>query len=96
MADSGNVSTGSAAMTDRTSIGPKDIGRMLEIVHGLLIHPEAVRIPLDAAGSGSVRIEGGRLVLIAPAVGALEPWFAALPERIRAVPGYAALKRVES
>jgi hypothetical protein len=82
-------------MSERKWIGPKEIGRFLEIAHGLGIHAEAVRIPLDAEGAGSVRIEGGRLVLVAPAVGDLEPFFAALPQRIKALAGVGALKKAE-
>jgi hypothetical protein len=82
-------------MSERKWIGPKDIGRILEVVHGLGIHWEAARIPLDAEGSGTVKIEDGKLVIIAPARGELEPFFAGLKDRIRALPGVASLKRAE-
>jgi hypothetical protein len=82
-------------MTDRKWIGPQEIGRILEVVHALGIHLEAARVPLDADGAGSVRIEGGKLVIVAPATGDLDAFLAALPERIRSLPGATGLKRAE-
>lgn len=83
-------------MSERKWIGPKDIGRILEVVQSLGIHWEAARIPLDAEGSGSVKIEDGKLVIVAPATGELEPFFANLKARIVALPGVGSLKRAEA
>ena len=82
-------------MSDRTSIGPREIGRILESVRALGIHAEAIRIPLGAEGSGSVEVTGGKLVVVAPASGDLEAFIAALPARAQALPGFGALKRAE-
>jgi hypothetical protein len=82
-------------MSERKWIGPKEIGRMLEAVRALGLHAEAVRIPLDAEGQGSVRIEGGKAVIVAPASGDLDEFIAALPGRLRALPAFASLKRSE-
>jgi hypothetical protein len=82
-------------MTGRKWIGPKEIGRMLEAVRALGVHAEAVRIPLDAEGPGSVKIEGGKLVIVAPASGDLDEFIAAIPARARALAGFGALKRAD-
>ena len=82
-------------MAERKWIGPKEIGRMLEAVRGLGLHPEAVRIPLDADGEGHIRIEGGKAVIVAPASGDLDAFIGALPAKLRALPGFGALKRAE-
>ena len=83
-------------MNDRTSIGPREIGRILESVRALGIHAEAIRIPLGAEGSGSVAISDGKLLVVAPASGDLEAFIAALPARAQALPGFGALKRAEA
>jgi hypothetical protein len=82
-------------MSDRNSIGPREIGRILESVRALGIHAEAVRIPLGAEGFGSVEISGGKLVVVAPTSGDLDAFIAALPARAQALPGFGALKRAE-
>jgi hypothetical protein len=83
-------------MTQRKWIGPKEIGRILEAVHALGLHAEAARIPLDTEGSGSVRIEAGKAVIIAPSDGDLDEFIEALPGRLRGLPGFGALKRVDA
>jgi hypothetical protein len=80
-------------MTARDSIGPREIGRILGAVRALGIHPEAIRVPLDAEGAGSVKIEGGRLVVIAPASGDLDAFVGGLAARVAALPGAGSLKR---
>ena len=82
-------------MSERKWIGPKEIGKMLDAVRGLGLHAEAVRIPLDAEGQGSVRIEGGKAVIVAPADGDLDQFIDGLPQRLRALPGFGALKRAD-
>jgi hypothetical protein len=82
-------------VTERKWIGPQEIGKLLEVVHALGVHLEAARIPLDAAGLGSVTIEGGKLVIVAPATGDLDAFVKGLPARIRALPGFASLKRAD-
>jgi hypothetical protein len=82
-------------MSERKWIGPKEIGRMLEAVRALGLHAEAVRIPLDAEGQGSVGIEGWKAVIVAPADGDLDEFIAGLPARLSALPGFGALKRAD-
>src|SRR5262245_55365412 len=84
-----------APMNDRDSIGPREIGRILEAARALGLHPEAVRIPLGAEGGGSVSIEGGKLVIVAPAAGDLDAFIGLIANRARALPGFGALKRAD-
>lgn len=74
-------------------IGPREIGRILAATDALGLHREAVRVPLDAEGAGRVEIVAGKLVVIAPASGDFDAFVAGLAERVRALPGAAALKR---
>ena len=82
-------------MSDRNSIGPREIGRILDAVRALGIHSEAIRIPLGAEGSGSVSITGGKLVVVAPASGDLDAFIGSIAARAAALPGFGALTRTE-
>jgi hypothetical protein len=82
-------------MNDRNTIGPKEIGRILESVRALGIHAEAIRIPLAPEGSGSIAISGGKLVVVTPETGDLDAFIASLPARAQALPGFGSLKRAE-
>jgi hypothetical protein len=74
--------------------GPKQMGRILEIVDGLGIHREAVSIPLAPEGEGVARIAGARLEIRRPETGDFEAWLAGLPDAIRAL-DTSSLKKVE-
>jgi len=62
--------------------GPKEMGRILEIVDGLSIHREAIMIPLAPEGEGAVRIVAGRLQIHRPEEGDFDAWLAGLPGQI--------------
>ena len=74
--------------------GPKEIGRILALTDGMNLHREAVMIPLAPEGSGTVRIDGNRLVIRRPEEGDFEAWLATLPASIEAL-DLTGLKRAE-
>ena len=49
------------------------------------IHREAVRIPLETAGPGSVSVTDGRVDIVAPGNDSFEDWLRGLPEKIGAL-----------
>ena len=65
--------------------GPKEMGRILEIVDGLNIHREAVMIPLAPEGTGAVRVVAGRLQIHRPEEGDFDAWLESLPGQIAAL-----------
>ena len=65
------------------AVGPKEIHRILEVTDSLHIHREAVRIPLETAGEGSVRGEGDVVQIVAPATSDFEEWIGGLISRLR-------------
>jgi hypothetical protein len=74
--------------------GPKDMGRILEVVDALGIHREAVMIPLAPEGEGVARVSGGKLEIRRPETGDFDAWLEALPDAIRAL-DTSGLKRAE-
>lgn len=76
-------------------IGPAEISAVLRLTDDLGIHREAVRIPLSGSAAGDVRIEEGRLLVLLPEAGDFSRFAASLPGRIRALPGFALLRRSE-
>lgn len=74
-------------------IGPGEIAAVLRLTDGMGLHREAVRIPLSGSPGGEVRIEEGRLLVLLPEEGDFSSFAASLPGRIRALPGYALLRR---
>lgn len=81
-------------MTTRDWIGPKEIGRVLEVTDRLGLHREGVRVPLDTEGKGRVSVENGKLVVVAPQEGDFDAFVAALEAAIRATPGVERVKRI--
>lgn len=68
------------------SVGPPEIGRILEVTDALGLHREAVTVPLWTEGQGRLRVTpGGKLEITAPAQGDFEAWLAALPATLAAM-----------
>lgn len=65
------------------AVGPKEIHRILEVTDSLHIHREAVRIPLETEGEGSVRREGDGVHIVAPATSDFEEWIGRLASLLR-------------
>lgn len=68
-------------------IGMEEMNRIFEVVDGLEISREAIRVELLPEGRGSVeRLEGGKIRIVLPAERELEGW---LPTLERALVGFA-------
>lgn len=77
-------------------VGPDQMRQVMEMVDGLGLHREAVRVPLSPVPGGSLGITDGRLVIEVPADQDLDGWLAEIPDRVRALPGFASLKRADA
>ena len=76
-------------------VTPQQVGEVLAALDGMGIHRESVRIPLETVPGGSVAIEGDQAVIQIPSDIELHGFVAALPERLRALPGAERLKPAE-
>ena len=82
-------------METRDWIGPKEIGRILEVTDALGLHREAVRVPLDCEEPARLEIVSRVLLIAAPKSGSFDAFIDALPVKVKGVPGFHLLKRAE-
>ena len=63
-------------------VTPDQMARIFEVTDAMLIHREAVIVPLGPEGDGSVRLSGNKVEVTVPAEVDFDDWIAGLRERL--------------